>query len=65
MFPDGLLGVTGVGGWLLMTGCWVGVVAGAAWALRRVLPSNDRRDGHARPGEINVEADDLRQPTTT
>lgn len=62
MFPDGLWGVSGVAGWLLMTGFWVGVVALALWALRRVLPASDSSHKRTRPaGGAVADADVLRQ----
>jgi putative membrane protein len=39
----GYCGSMGLGGWLLMVGFWVGVIALVLWAVSRLFPATDRR----------------------
>lgn len=38
----------GVGGWVVMIGLWVGLIAAAVWGIARLLPANQRQSRPAR-----------------
>lgn len=43
MFAGGYCGGMGLGGWLLMIGVWVALIAVVVWAVTRLFPTAPRR----------------------
>lgn len=43
MFAGGYCGGMGLGGWLLMIGFWVALIAVVVWAVTRLFPTGQRR----------------------
>ena len=62
MFAGGYCGGMGLGGWLLMIGLWVALIAVVVWAVTRLFPTAPRRanaeellDQRLATGEVDLQ----------